>query len=372
MFELTNEQRPCFGLKIVDPGWERIVVKPSPYHSHATIAYRDGNMLRRFIQTGENIYKEYEIQEQLSEDGKFLLPKTSKGKPVLFTAANLEKRTGIGMCLSYSRGRGSYTDIFLYSHDSQKGYYANYYEPLYTDCIEDFRQWVEDWCADTSAEDLADIAAFAAQPRQHVKFREGDVFRFKINRRLWGYGRVLMDVAQMRKKNIPFWDILMGKGVVCSVYHIATERQDVTVEELKGFKSLPSANMMDNKLFYGEFEIIGNIPIGDREDYPIHYGNQLTKDKRSRLQWGKQLRILDGEGIFPYQFMNNAIGFDLNFTLAALLQCMEEGSNGPYWVQKNWLLNHDLRNPKFRTELEQVAAQFGLDPAELSVTYQEG
>ena len=63
MFELTNEQRPCFGLKPVDPSWERIEAKPSPYHQHSTIAYLEGTTLRRFIQTGENIYKEYEIQE---------------------------------------------------------------------------------------------------------------------------------------------------------------------------------------------------------------------------------------------------------------------------------------------------------------------
>ncbi len=365
MFELTNEQRPCFGLKPVDPTWERIVAKPSPYHSHATIAYLDGNVLRRFIQTGENIYKEYEIQEQLTEDGKFLLPKTAKGKPVLFTAANLEKRTGIGMCLSYSRHRSGGTTIFLYSHDSQKGYFDNLYEPMDTTGIGDFRKWVADWCADTSAKDLREVAAFAAQPRQHGKFREGDVFRFKIGRRLWGYGRVLMDVAQMRKQKVPFWDILMGKGVVCSVYHIVTDREDVTVDELKHRKSLPSVNMMDNRLFYSDFRIIGNIPIGDREDYPIHYGNQLTRDKRCRLQRGKQLRILDGEGIFPDQFMNNGIGFDLDFTLEALLQCIEENSNEPYWGQKNWRLNQDLRNPKFRTELEQIAAQFGLEAHQL-------
>lgn len=371
MFELTNEQRPCFGLKTVDPCWERIIAKPSPYHNHTTIAYLEGNILRRFIQTSDNIYKEYEINETLTEDRKYLLPKTEKGKPVLFTAANLEKRTGIGMCLSFCRDRHGSTNLFLYSHTSQKGYFDNYYEPLHTESIEDFRKWVAVWCADTSAEDLADISSFAAETRQHSKFREGDVFRFKIGRRHWGYGRVLMDVARMRKQKIPFWDILMGKGVVCSVYHIVTDRADVTLEELKQRKSLPSASMMDNRLFYGDFKIIGNIPIGDKEDYPIHYGNQLTRDNRCRLQWGKQLRILDGEGIFPNQFMNNAISFDLNFTLEALRKCTEAGSNSPYWDQNLWSVGHDLRNPKFRTELERIAAQFGLDPADLSITYKE-
>ena len=365
MFELTNEQRPCFGLKPVDPSWERIEAKPSPYHDHSTVAYLEGTTLRRFIQTGENIYKEYEIQEQLTEDRKFLLPKTAKGKSVLFTAANLEKRTGLGMCLSYSRHRSGDTTIFLYSHTSQKGYFDNLYEPLNTAGIEDFRKWVEDWCADTSEEDLANIAAFADEPRQHGKFKEGDVFRFKIGRRLWGYGRVLLDIAQMRKQKIPFWDILMGKGVVCSVYHMVTDRKDVTVEELKQLNSLPSVNMMDNRLFYNDFQIIGNIPLGEQEDYPIHYGNQLTKYKRGRLQCGKLFLTLEEEGLFPHQFMNNAIGFDLCFTLPVLQACIEAGSNAPYWEKRYPAYMRDLRNPKYRSELEQVAAQFGMEAHQL-------
>ena len=30
MFELTNEQRPCFGLKPVEPDWVPMVLKASP------------------------------------------------------------------------------------------------------------------------------------------------------------------------------------------------------------------------------------------------------------------------------------------------------------------------------------------------------
>lgn len=374
MFELTNEQRPCFGLKIVDPGWERIVAKPSPYHSHATIAYLEGTTLRKFIQSGANIYSEWEICEELSQDHQYLLPKTAKGKPVLFSAANLEKRTPIGMCLSFALNPpGHIPHISLYSYPSQKKFYCNTYDHSPMTGMGDFRDWVENWCKETTQEDLADIAAFAAETRKTVKFREGDVFRFKINRRLYGYGRVLVDYALMRKKKIPFWDNMMGKPVACGVYHIVTERSDVTVEELKNLESLPSEHMMDNWLFYGDFEIIGNIPIRDKENYPIMYGGSMSALYRGvLLQCGKLYRKIDNGTPLFFQFTNCAIGFDLHFSLPVLRQCMEAGSNAPYWAQDNRRLDGDLRNPKFRTELEQIAAQFGLDPAELSVTYQEG
>ncbi len=54
----------------------------------------------------------------------------------------------------------------------------------------------------------------------------------------------------MRKRKEPFWDILMTKPLVCNVYHIAAERTDISVDELKNLKTLPSTIISDNHLFY--------------------------------------------------------------------------------------------------------------------------
>lgn len=366
MFELTNEQRKCFGLLPVDRNWTRMEPKSSPYDQHITISYLDGTVLRKFIETGNNIYKEYEICEQLSNDLRYLLPKTEKGKPVLLSAATLKKRTGLGMCLSYVRHSNGYAYIDIYNHNSQKCYYSNDYEPIRSYGRYDFQQWVEDWCNETSENDLTDISRFSAQPRQHIRFREGDVFRFKINRRLYGYGRILLDYALMRKKKEPFWDVLAGKPLACSVYHIVTERKNVSIRELEHLNALPSVHMMDNRLFYGDFEIVGNIPISESEDYPIMYGGSISALYRGvLLQCGKLYRKIDGGTAIYNNFMNSAIGFDLSFPLSVLLECIEKGSNDPYWAQDNRKLNRDLRNPKFRTELEQVCKQFDIAPCQL-------
>ncbi len=366
MFELTNEQRKCFGLLPVDGSWIRVEPKPSPYDQHTMILYLDGTVIRKVILTGCNIYNEYEISEQLSNDLQYLLPKTEKEKPVLLSASTLTKRTPRGMGLSYGRSSSGYSYIDICSHTSQKCYYSNAYEPICSYGRGDFLQWVENWCTETTRDDLADISNFAAQLRQLVKFREGDVFRFKINRRLYGYGRVLLDYALMRKKKEPFWDVLMGKPTVCSVYHIVTERKDVTLDELRELDSLPSVHMMDNRLFYGDFEIIGNIPIGEHEDYPIMYGGSISALYRGvLLQCGKLYRKIDGGTALYNNYMNNSIGFGLNFQLSVLLECIEKGSNNPYWAQDNQKVNCDLRNPKFHTELGQICKQFDLDPCQL-------
>ena len=366
MFELTNEQRKCFGLLPVESHWTRIVPKPTPYDQYTTIAYLDGTVIRKVILTGHDLYNEYELSEQLSDDLHYLLPKTSKGKPVLLSASTLTKRTPLGMGLSYHRSSSGYTYIDICSHTSQKCYYSSAYEPIYFYGRDDFLKWVENWCAETTSDDLTDISIFAAQPRQLVKFREGDVFRFKINRRLYGYGRVLLDYDLMRKKKEPFWDILMGKPTVCSVYHIVTERKDVAPDELRELDSLPSVHMMDNSLFYGDFEVVGNIPIGEHEDFPIMYGGSISTLYHGVLiQCGKLYRKIDGGAAMYHNFQNNSIGLNLDFQLSVLLECIEHGSNAPYWARDSWKVNHDLRNPKFRTELEQICKQFDLEVSQL-------
>jgi len=140
----------------------------------------------------------------------------------------------------------------------------------------------------------------------------------------------------------------------------------VTPDELRELNSLPSVHMMDNHLFYGDFEIIGNIPIGEHEDYPIMYGGSISALYRGvLLQCGKLYRKIDDGTALYNNFMNHSIGFNLNFQLSVLLECIEKGSNEPYWAQDNWKVNRDLRNPKFHTQLEQVCRQFEIVPSQL-------
>ncbi len=60
--------------------------------------------MKKCIIIGENEYSEMQMNEIISDDGLFLLPKTNKGKPTIFFASNLLKRTPQGMVLSYSKG----------------------------------------------------------------------------------------------------------------------------------------------------------------------------------------------------------------------------------------------------------------------------
>lgn len=364
MRELSNDQRQCLGLAPVEAHWRRVPVKASPYDDFETVAYLEGDVVRKCVNSGADCYIENQLNERVTPDGRYLLPKTERGKPVLLSSANLKKRTSVGMCLLFSQ-RGA---IDLYSSERQCAYFNNRYLPPFADRrgnIERFFQWVEQWCADTTSEDIADIERFARQPRRHVRFREGDVFRFPIDRRLYGYGRVLLNYDAMRKGNIPFWDVFMGKPVVCSVYHIVTERDDVTAEELEGLRSLPSAVIMDNSLYYGEYPVIGHIPVSQQEDYPILYGRSRDARAGEKLcfQWGRIFREREGaESVLHEMRCNLGSSFQLNCRLDILRQCIEVGSNQPYWEgYYPAYVNGDLRNPKFSREREAVARQMGIE-----------
>ena len=362
MRELNNDQRRCLGLTPVEAHWRRVPVKASPYDDFETVAYLEGDVVRKYVSSGERCYIECQMNERVTPDGRYLLPKTERGKPVLLSSANLKKRTPVGMCLTFT-GSG----IDLYSSERQCAYFNSRYLPLFENgrgTAEQLFQWAARWCADTTPEDIADIERFARQPRRHVRFREGDVFRFPIDRRLYGYGRVLLNYDAMRKGDTPFWDIFMGKPLVCSVYHIVTERADVTADELRGLRSLPSTVIMDNSLYYGEYPIVGHISVGEREDYPILYGRSRDARAGEKLcfQWGKIFREREGaESVLHEMRCDLGISFGLNCRLDILRQCIETGSNRPYWEgYYPAYVNGDLRNPKFAREREAVARQMGV------------
>ena len=97
------------------------------------------------------------------------------------------------------------------------------------------------------------------------------------------------------------------------------------------------------------------------------YGN--SNDARYRavlLQWGRLYRRDDNGTALFRSFSHHGISFHLRFKLDVLLSCIAAGSNEPYWIQTDrQLFSQDLRNPKYRAELEQVCRQFELDPSAL-------
>lgn len=229
--------------------------------------------------------------------------------------------------------------------------------------------FLDKWIADTSTADLAEIQAFAGAKRRRCKYREGDFFRFRYDRRHYGYGRILLDVRQFIKDGGAFWDILMGKALCVSVYHIITENPNVSIEELQSLKSCPSEYMMDNRFYYGEYEIIGNAPLPENHemiDYPIMYGRSIDGRDRDKICYcrGKEYREipLAGNTLLEKDFRYSGISYGFHINKTMVEDCIRVNSNEPFWEsQPSVSYAYDLRNPIYQKELEYVQRQMGIE-----------
>lgn len=363
MFELTNEQRKCFAIPPVLDSWIRVEVKAGPYDDYTTYAFLEGRRIVKVIQFSEKptqeLYCEYGVDQVLSEDGTKILPKTQKGKPQNFTAPNLIKKTPIGMAFSFSKD-----SISVINHTTDQCYYRSSYTLDKLDGFCDLSLWLDKWCRNSGEKELADIYEFSKQVKTHQKFKEGDFFRYKIDRGLFGYGRILVNYDIMRKDGIPFWDAFMGKPLCVAVYHIVTEDDSVRPEQLVNLKMLPAQMIMDNIFYYGECKIIGHMPIApDENNYTVHYGRSLDIHNSELIlyQSGKTFATRNNAKLLFGGFQNSGIGWDLDVELPILLECINKNSNKPYWnMIRSWKANSDLRNPKFEKELEKVKKQMGI------------
>ena len=133
------------------------------------------------------------------------------------------------------------------------------------------------------------------------------------------------------------------------------------VDELRKLKSLPSTIIADNCLFYGEYEIIGNIPLTENEDYPIMYGRSIDIRKKSIcFQYGKTFKEIENGVLLYGGFTNNGVSFTLNIQKNVLLECIQANSNIPYWENYfEYAVNRDLRNPKYHKERIDIGNQMG-------------
>ncbi len=361
--ELTNRQRLYLGLEQVEPSWEQIEIPNSIKPEQATgkhILYFDGDMLRKNITIhNSGSYLEESCHIKTEQHRTMIAPKTSKGKAKRLNGVNLQRCTSEGMYFRYEGGF-----VTLANYTTQQTYFSSRFAGIPPISEEELQNFLTHWMKDTDETELERIQAFAKAKRRHCRFKEGDFFRFPIDRTHYGYGQILLDVHKMRKEREPFWDILMGRPLVVSVFHVITENPSMDMETLRNLKSCPSQFIMDNRFYYGEYEIIGHGPLSEHTDYPIMYGLSISmKDKDKILfQRGHVYREipLEGNKVVPGDFRNNGIGWSLNLDKNILAACIETDSNEPYWNQKWGFSQSDLRHPKNKLQLEQVQKQIGI------------
>ena len=373
IFELTNEQRKYLGLIPVEEHWELVKFDNGIYY------YFEDDTIKKEIKVSKNYYHESELNVKTSENRTMILPKTKRGKIKKFNYTATQSFSPFGTYFTFSAD-----GVIIANYTSQRTYYSETFTEKEKISLDDLKKWLDKWMKETTKEDLEEIEEFKNAKRKHCKFNEGDFFAFKLSRREWCFGRILMDVSKLRKdenfeknKNYGLAH-LMGKPLIIKVYHKISDNKNVDLKDLSECLALPSQPIMDNIFYYGEAVILGNLPLKPEEnDMFISVSESISGiDKNiAYLQYGliyREIPLSDYEKLIKelkigaQTLRREGIGFVID--TYKLKECIEAKSNSPFWEKYKKRNVPDLKNPDHIELKRKIFKAFGLDADK---TYEE-
>ena len=373
IFELTNEQRKYLGLIPVEEHWELVKFDNGIYY------YFEDDTIRKEIKVSKNYYHEAELNEKTAENRTMILPKTKRGKIKKFNYTATQSFSPFGTYFTFSAD-----GVIIANYTSQRTYYSEIFTEKEKISLDDLKKWLDKWMKETTEEDLEEIEEFKNAKRKHCKFNEGDFFAFKISRREWCFGRILLDVSKLKKdenfkknKNYGLAN-LMGKPLIIKVYHKISDNKNIDLKELSKCLALPSQAIMDNIFYYGEAIILGNLPLKPEEnDMFISVSESISGiDKNiAYLQYGliyREIPLSDYEKLIKdlkigaQTLRREGIGFVID--TYKLKECIEAKSNSPFWEKYKKRNVPDLKNPDHIELKRKIFKAFGLDADK---TYEE-
>ena len=373
IFELTNEQRKYLGLIPVEEHWELVKFDNGIYY------YFEDDTIKKEIKVSKNYYHEAELNEKTAENRTMILPKTKRGKIKKFNYTATQSFSPFGTYFTFSTN-----GVIIANYTTQRTYYSEIFSEKEKISLDNLKKWLDKWMKETTEEDLEEIEEFKNAKRKHCKFNEGDFFAFKISRREWCFGRILMDVSKLRKdenfkknKNYGLAN-LMGKPLIIKVYHKISDNKNIDLKELSKCLALPSQAIMDNIFYYGEAIILGNLPLKPEEnDMFISVSESISGiDKNiAYLQYGliyREIPLSDYEKLIKelkigaQTLRREGIGFVID--TYKLKECIEAKSNSPFWKKYKKHNIPDLKNPDHIELKRKIFKAFGLDADK---TYEE-
>ena len=284
-FKLDNTQRKYLGLNPISSNWDIVEFKGGTYRPNSYLVF-EKDILKKHIVSTNNEYHEYQYDD-LTRNREFLLPKTKRGKEKKLTPSVLENRQPKGVYFSFSP-----IQVIIGSYATQTTFYSTRMERVKIKEISEFKKWLSTYISESDEDYLLQIDSFKKAKRKNVKAKEGDFFAFKIDRKNYGFGRVLSSIDKLRKvnelrKTHGLYSI-MGKPMLIKIYYFKSQSIDIDLKKLVDVAFTPSQYIFDNHIFYGEYPIIGNIELSDNEiDFPISYGESSSIGSLNIfLQWG--------------------------------------------------------------------------------------
>ena len=159
IFELSNEERKYLGLNEVKETWIRKELTKD------YIIYIEENKLVKRIQSQKDCYYESDVLYNLSENHKFILPKTKHGKAKKLTESSVRNLKN-GMYLFWWNNK-----VILANGKCEQSYYESDIAGFNISTLDDFKDWIKKWIKTTLEEELKEITIF--NQRTHVPVSPG-------------------------------------------------------------------------------------------------------------------------------------------------------------------------------------------------------
>jgi hypothetical protein len=363
-FELSNYERKYFGLETIDPNWIKVDLEINSY-----IYFDNENRIRKLITFKEG-YSEIQFLVG-TENRAYILPTTNKGKSKKLTLSSL-----LNGPKPISIGFHYILDSFVYiiNYDTNQTLISSFYisDKLSSDKL---RGWVEEYIQNSDLEFLKLIENFKNNKRQNIKYKPGDIFSFRIDQSSYGFGQILLNINEVRNEiniyNNASLGSVFGASVLVRIFCILNNNININIDELSKISTLPSFYLMDNRIFYGEYPIIGNLKLKESDfDFPISIGDSNNYlDNKVYLNYGFIVKAKDKQScpieyfkISGYRnhdspYRNNSNHSVIPFKKYEIENCIKYGVTW-YWENNNYpSVTFDLRNPKL-VQLKQSIFNF--------------
>jgi hypothetical protein len=266
-FELTDQERPYFGLNPVDPSWV-------PLPLEGATAWFDGPLLRKvvtpFYHDSTPGYTERDVSIGTTHQRTQVAPVRAGAKAKKLTLRSALDRKPEGFVF---RADLSKQGKLWVAHDRTHHLLV---EATGATTAAALRAWVSSYVASRGPGHLAEVAALTSAAPARIRARAGDLFTVKLPGGGFGYGQVVLDTAVLRRRvAVPSTMVSSMGGLLVNVFRHRGAMPQERIGTLREAGTFPSFLMSDWNLRHGQYPIFGRerIRVDDLE-FPAWISNR--------------------------------------------------------------------------------------------------
>jgi hypothetical protein len=262
---LTNSIRRHFGIKEIDKSWKRLEVKDL-WQGHLLVD--NANIVQKLIypiKENEFSYREVDYEVELNSDFKIL---GKRGKVQPLTASTFLKIKPEGKSFNVDE-----TTLKLINH-SNGVQLLNEYDLNWTS-EKEVLDFLNEKISNPSKFDKEDLNTYLNRKKQvNQKVKQGDIFRVKLAKGKFAYGRVIADLIKFMKYDtgiISKWEVdwrgrnifneMIVNQTLVDYYLIITDNPNLKYNDLKKYKTTSSVSISEWFIKHEAYIIVDNAEI---------------------------------------------------------------------------------------------------------------